>query len=362
MRGNSFGKAFSISTFGESHGGGIGVLIDGCPAGLEITPGMISAELERRRPGQSALTSPREETDSCEILSGIFEGKTTGTPIALLIRNRDARPEDYLHLRDAYRPSHADFVWDLKFGFRDHRGGGRSSARETAARVAAGAVAKQFLLKSGIRVTAFTQQTGSVSAPEDYSGLDLSKIEQNAVRCPDPQAAAAMEALIRKVKEEGDSIGGRIRCICTGVPAGLGEPVFDKLHAELAKAMLSINAVRGFQLGDGFFGLEKKGSENNDAFFRGEDGRIRTRTNHSAGIQGGISNGEDIWFDVAFKPVSTLIMDQQSVDRQGNPITLEGKGRHDPCVLPRAVPIVEAMAALVLADFLLRRKMDKVSD
>ena len=360
MRGNSFGKAFSISTFGESHGPGIGVLIDGCPAGLALEPEMIERELQRRKPGQSAITSPRNEEEEFEILSGVFEGKSTGTPIAILIRNKDARPGDYDQMKQTYRPSHADFVWDQKFGFRDHRGGGRSSARETAARVAGGAIARQFLLQHGIRITAFTQQVGSISAPDDYKQLDLSASETNAVRCPHDSTAAKMEELIQKVKSAGDSIGGRIRCVCSGVPAGLGEPVFDKLHAELGKAMLSINAARGFQMGDGFSGLEKTGSENNDLFYRDEEGKIRTKTNFSAGIQGGISNGEDIWFDVAFKPVSTLMMNQETVDSEGNPVLLEGKGRHDPCVLPRAVPIVEAMACLVLADFLLRARMDKV--
>lgn len=360
MRGNSFGKAFSITTFGESHGPAIGVVVDGCPAGIEVSEDQIAAELTRRRPGQSALTSTRAEEDSCEILSGLFEGRTSGAPVTLLIRNHDARSQDYGHLRDTYRPSHADFVWDRKFGFRDYRGGGRSSARETAARVAGAVIARQFLKQFGIRVTAFTQQVGSVCAPEDYRTLSLSQTESNAVRCPDADAAARMEDLILQVKAAGDSIGGRIRCICSGVPAGLGEPVFDKLHAELGKAMLSINAVRGFQLGDGFFGLERRGSENNDLFFAGENGEIKTRTNHSAGIQGGISNGMDIWFDVAFKPVSTLMLEQESVDREAKPVMLEGKGRHDPCVLPRAVPIVEAMAALVLADFLLRSRMDKI--
>ena len=360
MRGNSFGKAFSITTFGESHGPAIGVVVDGCPAGIEVSEDQIAAELTRRRPGQSALTSTRAEEDSCEILSGLFEGRTSGAPVTLLIRNHDARSQDYGHLRDTYRPSHADFVWDRKFGFRDYRGGGRSSARETAARVAGAVIARQFLKQFGIRVTAFTQQVGSVCAPEDYRTLSLSQTESNAVRCPDADAAARMEDLILQVKAAGDSIGGRIRCICSGVPAGLGEPVFDKLHAELGKAMLSINAVRGFQLGDGFFGLERRGSENNDLFFAGENGEIKTRTNHSAGIQGGISNGMDIWFDVAFKPVSTLMLEQESVDREAKPVMLEGKGRHDPCVLPRAVPIVEAMASLVLADFLLRSRMDKI--
>ncbi len=360
MRGNSIGKAFSISTFGESHGAGIGVVIDGCPAGLFIDTSLLARDLARRKPGQSDLVSPRKESEEFEILSGIFEGKTTGSPIAILIRNQDARPEDYEHLRKAYRPSHADYVWDEKFGFRDHRGGGRSSARETVARVAAGAIARQFLQHYGIQISAFTQQVGGISAPEDYRKLDLSKTESQAVRCPDPESAARMKSLILQVKEAGDSIGGRIRCICSGLPAGLGEPVFDKLHAELGKAMLSINAARGFQLGDGFFGLEKKGSENNDLFISDEDGKIRTLTNHSAGIQGGISNGEDIWFDVAFKPVSTLMMKQETVDRDGNPLILEGKGRHDPCVLPRAVPIVEAMAALVLADFMCRERLDKL--
>lgn len=359
MRGNSFGKAFCISTFGESHGAGIGIVIDGCPAGLSIDSGRIAEDLGRRKPGQSALSSPRKEDEDFEILSGLFEGKSTGSPITLLIRNQDARPGDYEHLRNTYRPSHADFVWEQKFGFRDHRGGGRSSARETAARVAGGAIARQLLQHYGISIIAFTQQVGSISAPENYQSLDLSRRDAAAVRCPDPDTAAHMEELILRVKEEGDSIGGIIRCVCTGVPAGLGEPVFDKLHADLGKAMLSINAVRGFQIGDGFSGLGRKGSENNDVFIRGENGSIRTLTNHSAGIQGGISNGEDIWFDVAFKPVSTLMMPQESVDREGKPVLLEGKGRHDPCVLPRAVPIVEAMAALVLADFILRARMDR---
>lgn len=360
MRGNSFGKVFSITTFGESHGAAIGVVIDGCPSGLELNQDIIAQELARRRPGQSDLTSPRQEEDAFEILSGIFEGKSTGAPIAILIRNRDARSSDYDQIREVYRPSHADFVWDKKFGFRDYRGGGRSSARETTARVAAGAVARQFLLRSGIRISAFTQQVGSISAPEDYRLLDLSRTESNPIRCPDSETAARMENLIRQVKDAGDSIGGRIRCVCSGVPAGLGEPVFDKLHAELGKAMLSINAARGFQMGEGFSGLEKRGSENNDLFFTDENGKIRTRTNHSAGIQGGISNGEDIFFDVAFKPVSSLMKDQESVSRDGKQVLLEGKGRHDPCVLPRAVPIVEAMAALVLADFMLRAATDRI--
>jgi len=360
MRGNSFGKAFCITTFGESHGAGIGVVIDGCPAGLSLKPDLIERELQRRKPGQSAITSPRNEEEEFEILSGVFEGKSTGTPITIFIRNKDGRPGDYDQMKQTYRPSHADFVWDRKYGFRDHRGGGRSSARETAARVAAGAIARQFLLQHGISIRAFTKQVGSISAPDDYRQLDLSVAETNPVRCPHPDTAARMEELIQKVKSEGDSIGGSIRCVCSGVPAGLGEPVFDKLHAEMGKAMLSINAARGFQMGDGFSGLEKTGSQNNDLFYRDEQGKIRTRTNHSAGIQGGISNGEDIWFDVAFKPVSTLMMNQETVDSGGNPVLLEGKGRHDPCVLPRAVPIVEAMACLVLADFLLRARLDKV--
>jgi len=359
MRGNSFGKAFCITTFGESHGAAIGVVIDGCPAGLEISIEFLKREMARRRPGQSALSSPRLEEDQLEILSGIFEGKTTGSPISIIIRNKDARPEDYEHLRNTYRPSHADYVWDRKFGLRDHRGGGRSSARETAARVAAGSIARHLLQQHGIGILAYTQQVGKISADEDYRKFTAEQTEANAVRCPDFKAAARMEELILEVKAAGDSIGGIIRCICTGVPAGLGEPVFDKLHAELGKAMLSINAVRGFQLGDGFSFPERRGSENNDLFVPGAKGEIRTETNHSAGIQGGISNGEDIWFDVAFKPVSTLMLPQQSVDREGNTVLLEGKGRHDPCVLPRAVPIVEAMAALVLADFLIRSRLDR---
>ena len=361
MQGNTFGKAFSFTTFGESHGAGIGVVIDGCPAGLTINPEWIERELNRRKPGQSAITSPRSEEEEFEILSGVFEGKTTGSPIAILIRNKDARPADYAQMQHAYRPSHADYVWDKKYGFRDHRGGGRSSARETAARVAAGAIAKQLLLQEGIRIHGFTQQVGIISAPEDYRSMDLSNTENHTVRCPDAQTAVQMEGLILRMKESGDSIGGKIRCVCSGVPAGLGEPVFDKLHAELGKAMLSINAARGFQMGEAFSSFEKKGSENNDLFYTDETGRIRTKTNHSAGIQGGISNGEDIWFDVAFKPVSTIMMHQESVDQEGNSLILQAKGRHDPCVLPRAVPIVEAMAALVLADFLLRSRLDRIA-
>jgi chorismate synthase len=358
MRGNTIGKAFSITTFGESHGKGIGVIIDGCPAGLTIDIGAIQAELDKRKPGQSTLTSPRSESDKVEFYSGIFEGKTTGTPICMLLLNSDVRSEDYAHLANAFRPSHADFTYQEKYGIRDYRGGGRSSARETAARVAAGAVAKQFLKLFNIRIVAYVQQVGNVQVGVPYHELSFDLIESTPVRCPDPVKAKEMIALIEEVKQERDTIGGHIRCVCIGVPAGLGEPVFDKLHADLGKAMLSINAVKGFQIGEGFGSAAMRGSEHNDVFIK-KTGGIGTATNHSGGIQGGISNGEDIWFDVAFKPVSTLLQAQQSVDNQGEEILLEGIGRHDPCVLPRAVPIVEAMAALVLADHLLRSRMEK---
>lgn len=359
MSGNSFGKVFVIHTFGESHGTAIGVVIDGCPAGVSVEASDIQAELDRRRPGQSRLTSPRKESDTVQILSGIFEGKTLGTPIALLIPNENQHSEDYDHLKHAFRPSHADFTYEKKYGIRDHRGGGRSSARETAARVAAGAVAKKILAHFQIRITAFVAQVGDISVSKDRKNLNLDLIESTAVRCPDPEIAQKMIARIEEIRNQKDTIGGRISCLCSGVPAGLGEPVFDKLHADLGKAMLSINAVKGFQIGSGYDSLGMTGSQHNDEF-ENLNGEIRTRTNHSGGIQGGISNGEEIWFDVAFKPVATLMKDQNSVDLDGNPIVLEGKGRHDPCVLPRAVPIVEAMAALVLVDFLLRNRLSKL--
>ena len=356
---NSYGKAFRISTFGESHGPAIGVVIDGCPAGLEIDLEAIQADLDRRKPGQSRITTQRREADEVEVLSGIFEGKSTGMPIALLIRNADARSKDYSHIADKFRPSHADYTYSAKYGHRDYRGGGRSSARETAARVAAGAVARQFLALQGISSRAYVSQVGPLKLEQAYHELDLKLTESNIVRCPDPAMAEKMIALIDETRKNRDTIGGVITGVIEGVPSGLGEPVFDKLHAELGKAMLSINAVKGFEYGSGFAGVEMYGSEHNDAIEKA-GGKIRTRTNYSGGIQGGISNGETIYFRVAFKPVATLMMDQDSINEQGEAVTVSGKGRHDPCVVPRAVPIVEAMAALVIADFLLRNKMSKL--
>jgi chorismate synthase len=357
---NSFGKLFRITTFGESHGVGIGVIIDGCPAGLEVSAATIQTALDRRRPGQSDLTTPRSEADKVEILSGLFEGKTTGTPISLLIRNQDQASHDYSHVEHAYRPSHADYTYDMKYGRRDHRGGGRSSARETAARVAAGAVAAQLLTHYGITAQSYVSQVGAVAVPVGYEQLDLSLIDTNAVRCPDPETAERMAALIRQTRDRQDTVGGLVTGVVRGVPVGLGEPVFDKLHAELGKAMLSINAVKGFEYGSGFAGTLLFGSEHNDTFYTDEAGAVRTRTNHSGGIQGGISNGQDIYFRVAFKPVATILQPQTTINDQGEEITLAGKGRHDPCVLPRAVPIVDAMTNLVLADMLLRSRSNKV--
>lgn len=355
---NSYGTLFRISTFGESHGPAIGVIIDGCPAGLAIDEQFIQAELGRRKPGQSKITTQRKEDDTVKILSGIFDGKSTGTPIALVIENQDQRSKDYSHIQDIFRPSHADYTYEVKYGNRDHRGGGRSSARETAARVAAGAIAKLLLKQSGVEITAFVSQVGNIKT-DHYTKLDLTQTENNIVRCPDQQTADKMIALIDEVRLSRDTVGGMVTCVIKNTPAGLGEPVFDKLHAELGKAMLSINAVKGFEYGSGFAGITLRGSQHNDAFYK-EDNRIRTKTNHSGGVQGGISNGEDIYFNVAFKPVATIMQDQQSVDKEGNEATVSGKGRHDPCVVPRAVPIVEAMAALVLADFLLRARASKV--
>lgn len=351
---NSYGTLFKISTFGESHGPAIGVIIDGCPAGLEIDEAFIQSELSRRKPGQSKITTQRKEDDTFKILSGVFEGRSTGTPIALVIENQDQKSKDYSHIENTFRPSHADYTYQAKYGIRDHRGGGRSSARETAARVAAGAIAKLFLRKSGVEINAFVSQVGEIKAPH-YTQLDLSKTEDNIVRCPDGGTAEKMIALIDQVRLDRDTIGGIVTAVIKNTPVGLGEPVFDKLHAELGKAMLSINAVKGFEYGSGFEGTQLRGSQHNDEFFY-EEGKIRTKTNHSGGVQGGISNGEDIYFNVAFKPVATIMQDQQSVDKEGNEATVSGKGRHDPCVVPRAVPIVESMAALVLADFLLRAR------
>lgn len=357
--GNTFGKLFAVTTFGESHGPGIGAVVDGCPAGLVIDTDFIQSELDRRKPGQSSITTQRKEPDRITILSGIFEGKTTGAPLALFIANEDARSKDYKHLADTYRPSHADFTYERKYGLRDHRGGGRSSARETAARVAAGAVAKLLLKSSGINVRAFVSRVGDVEAPH-YTTLDLTKTETNIVRCPDEGTASKMIALIDQTRLDRDTVGGVVTGVIRNAPVGLGEPVFDKLHAELGKAMLGINAVKGFEYGSGFAGTRMRGSEHNDAIEKVGDA-VRTRTNHSGGIQGGISNGEDIYFNVAFKPVATIMQDQDSINREGNKVTVEGKGRHDPCVVPRAVPIVEAMAALVMADFLLRDRATRMT-
>lgn len=355
---NSYGTLFRITTFGESHGHSIGVVIDGCPAGLEIDEAFIQSEMDRRKPGQSKITTQRKEDDVIKILSGVFEGKSTGAPIAMVIDNSDPRSKDYSHLENTFRPSHADYTYEAKYGLRDHRGGGRSSARETAARVAAGAVAKLLLKKFSIKINAFVSQVGELKAPP-YQQLDLSKTEDNIVRCPDPVTAEKMIHLIDEVRLSRDTVGGVVTCVIKNSPVGLGEPVFDKLHAELGKAMLSINAVKGFEYGSGFEGVTLRGSQHNDEFVN-EGGKIKTKTNRSGGIQGGISNGEDIYFNVAFKPVATIMQDQQSVDKAGNEVTVSGKGRHDPCVVPRAVPIVEAMAALVMADFLLRSKLSKL--
>ncbi|MEM9143087.1 MAG: chorismate synthase [Bacteroidota bacterium] len=345
MAGNTFGNLFRLTTFGESHGTALGGVLDGCPSGLELDLEKIQRELDRRRPGQSAIVTQRKEPDKVAFLSGLFEGKTTGTPIGFAIYNTNQKSKDYSHIKDSYRPSHADYVYDKKYGFRDYRGGGRSSARETASRVVAGAIAKQFLKE--VRIKAYVSQVGSLKLDKGYNELDLSLIESNPVRCPDTEMAGQMESYIKEIRKEGDTIGGVITCVLQNVPLGLGEPVFDKLHAELGKAMLSINAVKGFEYGSGFGGVSMKGSAHNDGF--NPDGS--TKTNHSGGIQGGISNGMDIYFNVAFKPVATVIQGYETIDKQGNKVTTKGKGRHDPCVVPRAVPIVEAMAALVLADY-----------
>ncbi len=359
MPNNTFGHLFRVTTFGESHGVGLGVTIDGCPAGLDIDIAFIQQEMARRRPGQSKIVTQRKEADQVEILSGIFEGKSTGTPIGMIIRNKDAKSKDYSHIKDSFRPSHADFTFFSKYGHRDYRGGGRSSARETAARVAAGAVAKTLLKHFGVTVTAYVSQVGHMALDSPYGEYDYREIENNPVRCPDPAMAEKMETLIKQVRKDGDTIGGVVACVVKGCPPGLGEPVFDKLHADLAKATISINACKGFEYGSGFDGVTMRGSEHNDSFYE-EEGRIRTRSNHSGGIQGGISNGEDIYFRAAFKPVATIVPEQDSVDKQGQPVKVAGKGRHDPCVVPRAVPIVEAMAALVIADHLLRSRSSKL--
>ena len=352
MAGNSFGKLFKLTTFGESHGVAIGGVIDGCPSGLKLDFDTIQNELNRRKPGQSKIVTQRKEPDTVEFLSGVFEGVTTGTPIGFVIKNTNQKSKDYSHIKDVYRPSHADYTYDKKYGVRDYRGGGRSSARETASRVVAGAIAKQML--SSIKINAFTSSVGDIFIDKPYQDLDFSKIESNIIRCPDEASAEKMIAKVQEVKKQGDTIGGTITCVLQNVPAGLGEPVFDKLHAELGKAMLSINAVKGFEYGSGFCGAKMIGSEHNDKF--NEDGT--TKTNLSGGIQGGISNGMDIYFRVAFKPVATTLQKQETINSKGETVEMQGKGRHDPCVVPRAVPIVEAMAALVLADCTLLRRQE----
>ncbi len=356
MAGNSFGKLFTITSFGESHGAALGVVIDGCLPNLIVDLDFIQHELNRRKPGQSAITTDRKEDETIEIVSGIFEGKTTGAPITVLVRNNDQRSNDYDALKEVYRPSHADYTYQQKYGIRDHRGSGRASARETISRVIAGAFAKMILTQYGISIQAYVSQVATIKVEKPYTELDLSLTEKSIVRCPDETTATQMIALIEQTKQEGDSVGGTITCVIKGTPVGLGEPVFDKLHADLAKAMLSINACKGFDVGSGFEGIAEKGSQQNDAFVS-TNGQIKTTTNHSGGIQGGISNGADIYFRCAFKPVSTIAKQQTTVNTQSETISLAATGRHDPCVLPRAVPIVEAMAALVLVDFLLRAKV-----
>ena len=387
MRGNSFGTAFRLTTFGESHGPAIGGVIDGCPAGVALDLAAVQGELDRRRPGSTPLGTARKESDTVEFLSGLWSQadstgaepgeqtsgdpglrrgfRTLGTPIGFLIRNADAKSSDYDHLKDTFRPGHADLTWEQKFGLRDHRGGGRASARETACRVVGGAVARQFLAQHGISVQAYVSQVGNITLDKVHTELDLTAVYSSDVRCPDPTAASLMTKAIELVRAEGDSLGGIVSCVITGVPAGLGEPVFDKLHADLGKAMLSINAVKGFQVGSGFAAAAMRGSQHNDLYSSGPlptgEGRggVHTLTNRSGGVQGGISNGEAIVFDVAFKPPSTIMREQPSIDREGKAVMLEGKGRHDPCVVPRAVPVVEAMACLTIADHFLRNRTSR---
>ena len=354
--GNTFGKIYKISTYGESHGKSIGVVIDGCPSGIEIDTNYIQSELDRRKPGQSKITTPRKENDLIEVLSGVFEGKSTGAPISLQIKNKDQKSSDYKHISDSFRPSHADYTYFKKYGNRDHRGGGRSSARETANWVAAGAIAKQILKKLNVKINAFVSQVGNISMTTHYSKLNLDDSEKNIVRCPDPSFAKKFISLIDETRKNLDTVGGIITCVIQGCPVGIGEPIFNKLHAELGKAMLSINAVKGFEYGSGFNGAQMNGSNHNDEFKLSDEGKISTKSNYSGGIQGGISNGEDIYFNVAFKPVSTIMKDQKSVDSKNKVVTLKGKGRHDPCVVPRAVPIVESMAANVIVDLYLQNK------
>lgn len=361
---NTFGNLFRLTTFGESHGEAIGGVVDGMPPGIDIDLAFIQNELNRRRPGQSRITTSRQEADQMELLSGVFEGKSTGCPIGFIVRNQNQHSQDYEDLRSLFRPSHADYTYYNKYGIRDHRGGGRSSARITISRVVGGALAKLVLQQKGITIQAYTSQVGAIALERDYHRYDLSLTETNAVRCPDPQKAAEMEALIAQVKADGDTIGGIITCVVKGCPAGVGEPEFGKLHAALGAAMLSINAVKGFEYGDGFDGVNTRGSEQNDVFIPASTetahtspfaSPLSTKSNHSGGIQGGISNGQDIYFRVAFKPVATILQEQQTMDIDGNPTTFTARGRHDPCVLPRAVPVVESMAAMTLLDYILLR-------
>lgn len=352
---NSFGKIFKISTFGESHGKAIGVVIDGCPSGIEINENDIQLELDRRKPGQSKITTQRKESDSVEVLSGVFNGKTSGSPISLYIKNKDQKSSDYDHISTVFRPSHADYTYHKKYKNRDHRGGGRSSARETANWVAAGALAKKILNKIGVEINAYVSKVGKMEMDINYKDLNFKNTESNIVRCPDKNFANKFITIIDEARKNRDTVGGVISCIISGCPVGIGEPIFGKLHAELGKAMLSINAVKGFEYGSGFKGSEMYGSEHNDQF-EVKENKIKTKSNYSGGIQGGISNGEDIYFNVAFKPVSTIMKDQDSVDSENKSVTVKGKGRHDPCVVPRAVPIVEAMAANVLVDLYLQSK------
>ena len=358
MTRNTFGNLFTLTTFGESHGDAVGGVIDGMPAGIDIDLEFIQQELNRRRPGQSCITTSRKEADKVELLSGVFEGKSTGCPIGFIVRNTNQHSQDYENLRCLFRPSHADFTYEQKYGVRDHRGGGRSSARVTISRCVGGALAKLVLKQLGISVQAYTSQVGSIALERDYHLYDLTQTENNAVRCPDAEKAKEMETLITQLKQEGDTIGGVITCVVKGCPIGLGEPEFGKLHAALGSAMLSINAVKGFEYGEGFDGVTARGSEQNDVF-QNIGGQISTKTNHSGGIQGGISNGQDIYFRVAFKPVATILTEQETVEKEGNPTIFKAKGRHDPCVLPRAVPIVESMAAMTILDYYLLKNSGK---
>jgi len=355
MAGNSFGNIFKLTTFGESHGEAIGGIIDGCPAGLKLDLEFIQNELSKRKPGQSKIVTQRKEDDKVEILSGVFEGITTGTSIGFLIRNTNQKPQDYSHIKDKFRPSHADYTYEKKYGVRDYRGAGRSSARETACRVVGGAIANQILKHYSISVNAYVSQVGDLKVIKHYSELDLTTTYNNAVRCPDEHLVDMMYNFIDKVRKEGDTIGGIVSCVISGTPVGLGEPVFDRLEADLAKAMLSINATKGFEIGSGFYGITQKGSEHNDEFYI-DDEKVKTRTNNSGGVQGGISNGEDLFFNVAFKPVATIMQKQNTLNKAGKEVPITGKGRHDPCVLPRATVIVESMAAMVIVDHILRNR------